>query len=45
MKDKYYLNGSTGEITESHREAVEWYRAGDRVEIWSGGKCVLTWEF
>ena len=41
--EKYYMNRSTGEITEDHREAVEWYRNGDEVEIWKNGKMVLAW--
>lgn len=28
-----YMNLSTGEITFTHRTAVEWYRAGDEVEV------------
>lgn len=43
--DKYYLNRETGEITENHREAIEWYRNGIEVEIWVSGKMVLSWEF
>ena len=31
---KYYKNKRTGEKTENHRQAVEWYRAKDEVEIW-----------
>lgn len=41
--EKYYMNCSTGEITESHTKAVEWYREGDEVEIWINGKRVLAW--
>lgn len=41
--EKYYLNRSTGEVTESHSEAMSWYRAGDEVEIWKNGKMVLAW--
>ena len=29
----FYCNLTTGEITESHREAVEWYRNGDEVAV------------
>lgn len=28
-----YLNLFTGEVTENHNKAVEWNRAGDRVEV------------
>lgn len=41
--DKYYMNCTTGEITENHREAIEWYREGNEVEIWVNGKMVLAW--
>lgn len=41
--DKYYLNCDTGEITEKHATAMEWYRGGSQVEIWRKGKCVLKW--
>ena len=41
---KYYLNTSTGEITNSHEQAVEWYREGIEIEIYRDGKKVLTWE-
>lgn len=41
--EKYYLNRSTGEVSESHAEAMSWYRAGDEVEIWKNGKMVLAW--
>lgn len=44
MPDKFYYNRSTGEITESHREAVEWYRKGIEVEIWKNGRMILAWE-
>lgn len=41
--DKYYQNCDTGEITENHTTAVEWYREGSQVEIWRNGKVVCTW--
>ena len=43
--EKFYLNRRTGEITEIHKIAVEWYRAGDEVEIWRNGKRALVWVF
>ncbi len=43
--DKYYYNTQTGEITESHDEAMEWYRSGIEVEIWRNGKRVLSWVY
>lgn len=41
--DKYYKNCDTGEITESHATAMEWYRGGSQIEIWRNGKIVLKW--
>ena len=41
--EKYYMNRSTGEITENHRTAIEWYRNGDEVEIWVNGKFAAAW--
>lgn len=32
---KFYVNKATRERTENHTQAVEWYRAGYEVEIWS----------
>ena len=29
----YYINMSTGELTEAHAEAVEWYRSGSNVIV------------
>ena len=40
---KFYLNRSTGEITENHHEAMEWYRNGCEIEIWKDGKMVIAW--
>ena len=33
--DKFYMDNVTGEITESHRQAVVWYRDHHEVSIWS----------
>lgn len=41
--NKYYLNRSTGEVSESHAEAMSWYRSGCVVEIWRNGKMVMAW--
>lgn len=38
-----YINRETGEVTTSHREAVEWYRNGSEVEVWSDGKFKVAW--
>ena len=43
-----YMNADTGEVTLSHREAVDWYRAGVRVLLytWNGNgwKFRLSWD-
>lgn len=48
MRHIFFLNLNTGEITESHRAAVDMYRAGDRVAVMEekNGCDVLrvTWE-
>ena len=41
---KFYLNATTGEITNNHKTAVGWYSDGNNVEIHRNGKCVATWE-
>lgn len=33
-REQYYKNKRTGEQTESHAKAMEWYRAKDEVEVW-----------
>lgn len=42
MFEKHYINLHTGEITEDRREAMQWYREGDTIEVYRNGKCVLT---
>lgn len=42
MKE-YYLNRETGEITESHKQAMEWFNAGAEIEVWKKGKMVVFW--
>lgn len=41
--NQYYMNLLTGEITESHREAVEWYRTGINVAVYKNGIKRLEW--
>lgn len=43
MRIQYYVNLMTGEVTENHRQAVEWYRAGDEVDIYLNGRQACTW--
>lgn len=38
----YYINRSTGEITESHSIAMEWYRFGDEVEVFRNGRMAIA---
>ena len=38
----FYCNLSTGELTENHREAVEWYRNGEEVSVLQKRDGVLT---
>lgn len=33
-RDEFFMNRSTGEITYSKTEAMEWYRKGDEVGLW-----------
>ena len=42
-RKKEYVNRSTGEVTESHSEAMEWYREGDEVEIYVNGHFAIAW--
>lgn len=42
--EKIYFNRGTGEITENHRIAVEWYRDGYEIEIRINGELMLVWE-
>ena len=41
---EYYINRKTGEVTESHAEAVEWYRNGAQVELYRYGKLCMIWK-
>lgn len=40
---KFYMNDSTGEITNDHAEAVQWYSNGNEVSIYVNRKVKLTW--
>lgn len=45
MREQYYMNMNTGEITESHKTAVlEWYAKGDNVAVIVNGVARVTWE-
>ena len=38
-----YINMSTGEITENHNTAMEWYRKGDEISIVSWSDVLQDW--
>lgn len=40
----WYMDRATGEITQSHKEAMEWYRVGDGVSIYKDGDFKIYWE-
>lgn len=44
MRRIEYLNAETGEITENHKQAVEWYRMGDAVTVLLNGRAAASWE-
>jgi len=44
-REVFYLNRATGEVTENHNEAVDWYRQGMEVEVYCNGKFSIAWEF
>lgn len=31
----YYINNTTGEITENHGEAMKWFRDGNEITLYS----------
>jgi hypothetical protein len=43
VMEKYFKNKRTGEKTESHAKAMEWYRAKDEVEIWGWSETLGEW--
>lgn len=38
-----YINMSTGEVTENHSTAMEWYREGDEISIVSWSDVCQEW--
>ena len=38
-----YINMSTGEVTENHNTAMEWYREGDEISIVSWSDVLQDW--
>lgn len=39
----WYMNTTTGEITQNHTEAVGWFREGADVELYVNGKYRMNW--
>lgn len=42
-REQYYKNKRTGERTESHKQAMEWYRAKDEIEVWYFSETLSEW--
>ena len=42
-REQYYKNKRTGERTESHAVAMEWYRAKDEIEVWYWSEVCGEW--
>lgn len=42
-REQYYKNKRTGERTDSHAEAMGWYRAKDEVEVWYYSETLCEW--
>lgn len=38
-----YMNMNTGEITNSHREAVEWFRTGVNIGLYDYSEVLKEW--
>lgn len=38
----YYKNKTTGEVTDNHSKAVEWYKK-DEIEVWYFSECLCEW--
>lgn len=42
-REQYYKSKTTGKTTENHREAMEWYRAHEEIEVWYFSEAFSTW--
>ena len=42
-REQYYKNKRTGERTESHTTAMEWYKAKDEIEVWYFSEVCGEW--
>ena len=42
-REQYYKNKRTGETTESQKQAMEWYRGKDEIEVWYFSETCGEW--
>ena len=42
-RDQFYKNKRTGERTENQKQAMEWYRAKDAIEVWYYSEVCGEW--
>lgn len=42
-RDQYYKNKRTGERTKSQKQAMEWYRGKDEIEVWYYSEVCGEW--
>ena len=42
-REQYYKSKATGKTTESHREAMEWYRAHEEIQVWYFSETLGEW--
>lgn len=42
-REQYYKSKATDKTTESHREAMEWYRAKEEIEVWYFSETLGEW--
>jgi hypothetical protein len=42
-REQYYKNKRTGERTDSHKQAMEWYRNHDEIEVWYFSETCGEW--
>ena len=42
-RQQYYKSKATGKTTENHREAMEWYRAHEEIEVWYYSETFSEW--
>ena len=42
-REQYYKNKRTGETTTSQKQAMEWYRGKDEIEVWYFSETLGEW--